>query len=427
MPELESIRRLINTGSLAADFRGLTGCGGRLIGSTSEQDARIWLERRLSQHTTARLGSHAFGYSAWASNAAVLELIGSGSRTVLRCHPLYWSAATTTEGLEANVIDAGRGTEAEFRALAAQIRGNIVLVRHEYPFSTVSIHRRVKYTCSLQHGAAGFIIGNCVPGDLLVTGSCGQDLPTNIPALGITCETADNLARGTPARVRMRVVTTRQAKVGVNLVAETPGQTDEWVVVCGHYDGHDLAQSAFDNATGVAAALTIFEGFSPLVSRLQRGLRLILFTAEESGLLGSRMYLQSIGDSERRKIAAVVNLDTLAGSGRLTCLTSEFDGLDEFVKQIANESNLALSCFRPLMRNSDHFNFAQYGIPALRLIAGFNEPESDVRFLLTEGDTSDRVSMEELVAATTTAGLLVWSALDYKGPVAAHRLGPGCA
>ncbi|MGA8615207.1 MAG: M28 family peptidase [Xanthobacteraceae bacterium] len=427
MPELEFIRRLINTGSLTADFRGLTGCGGRLIGSASEQGARTWLERRLSQLPCARLGSHAFEYSGWTGHGAFLELIGSGTRTALRCHPLYWSAETTRQGLEADVIDIGRGTDAEFRALAAQIRGNIVIVRHEYPFSTDSIHRRVKYSCSIQHGAAGFIIANGLPGHLLVTGSCGQDLPSNIPALGISFETAAGLAQENPVRVRMRLATTRQANIGVNLIAEAPGHNDEWVVVCGHYDGHDLAQSAFDNATGVAAALAIFEGFSPFASRLRRGLRLILFTAEESGLLGSRMYLQSIGESGRRKIAVVVNLDTIAGSPRLTCLTSDFDELDDFVVRTSDEAGLALRCFRPLLRNSDHFNFAQCGIPAMRVIAGFDEPESDVRFLLTEGDTSDLVSMEELSAATTAAGLLVWSALDYGRPIAAHGLAPARA
>jgi aminopeptidase YwaD len=424
MPGLAFIQSLLNADRLAADFRGLTGCGGRLVGSASEQAALAWLTRRLSQFPSERLKSHEFEYSSWASNGAFLDLLGDGGRLALRCHPLYWSADTSGEGFEASVIDVGRGTEAEFQALAAEIRGNIALVRHEYPFSTDTIHRRLKYNCSVQHGAAGFIIANNVPSDLLVTGSCGQDLPTNIPALGVTFETAASLAQAKLPRLRMRVATARQAKTGVNLIVEAPGQSDEWVVICGHYDGHDLAQSALDNATGVAAALTIFESSSSFASRLRRGLRLVLFTAEESGLLGSRLYVQSIGESEQRKIAAVINLDTLVGSPRLTCLTSEFDELQAFVMHISDESGLALRCFQPVLRNSDHFNFAQCGIPALRLIAGFDEPESNVRFLLTEGDTSDRVSMEELAAATTAAGLLVWSALDCRGPVAAHRLAP---
>jgi aminopeptidase YwaD len=220
----------------------------------------------------------------------------------------------------------------------------------------------------------------------------------------------------------MRISTARQAMTGVNLVAELAGQTSEWVIVCAHYDGHDLAQSALDNATGVVGAIAILESFAPFVPRLRRGLRLMLFTAEETGLMGSRVFLQSLADSEQRKIAVVINLDTLAGSPQLTCLISGFDELQNFVSQACKITGIdELPCHRPLMRNSDHFNFAHCGIPAIRLVAGFDQPEAGVRFLLTEADTAEHVSMEELRLATTTAGALVWSALDWPGRIARHK------
>jgi hypothetical protein len=80
-----------------------------------------------------------------------------------------------------------------------------------------------------------------------------------------------------------------------------------------------------------------------------------------------------------------------------------------------------LPCYRPLMRNSDHFNFAQRGIPSIRMVAGFDEPEAGARFLLTEADTRERVSMDELRHAATSAGALVWSALEWPGRIAAHK------
>jgi hypothetical protein len=74
------------------------------------------------------------------------------------------------------------------------------------------------------------------------------------------------------------------------------------------------------------------------------------------------------------------------------------------------------------MRNSDHYNFAQHGIPAIRLVAGFDEPKAGARFLLTEADTRERVCIEELKRATATAGALVWSALNWPGSIAAHKI-----
>lgn len=44
------------------------------------------------------------------------------------------------------------------------------------------------------------------------------------------------------------------------------------------------------------------------------------------------------------------------------------------------------------MENSDHANFAAHGIPALRLVAGFDDPGCNLRHVLTAADTRDKVS-----------------------------------
>jgi aminopeptidase YwaD len=418
----EAFARLAAATGLVDDFNSLTALGGRLAGSPSETAARQWLHGRLEKIPDASLRAYAFPYSGWACSGSSLELLTADGPKQLACHALYWSAATAAGGLESNLVDVGRGTETEFNTLAPRIPGRIVLVRHEYPFSRQTVHRSVKYERSLQGGAAGFIIVNNNPGDLLVSGACSGDSPGNIPAMGVSHKTGGILTTSEPMRVRMRVATLRQPATGVHLMAEVAGETPEWVIVCAHYDGHDVAQSALDNATGIAASLTIFESFAPFVGRLRRGLRLMLFTGEESRLMGSRIFLQSLDEGEQRKIALVLNLDTLAGSPHLTCLTSGFDELEGFVGRSCARARMErLSCYGPLMRNSDHFNFAQRGIPAIRLVAGFDEPEAGARFILTEADTRERVSMDELRRATIAAGVLVWSALEWPGRIASHK------
>jgi aminopeptidase YwaD len=63
------------------------------------------------------------------------------------------------------------------------------------------------------------------------------------------------------------------------------------------------------------------------------------------------------------------------------------------------------------MANSDHANFAAHGIPALRLIAGFNAPDSNLRLVLTAADTRDKVQPQELDQALRIATTLTWQAL----------------
>ncbi|MNL31913.1 hypothetical protein D3C87_1537300 [compost metagenome] len=48
------------------------------------------------------------------------------------------------------------------------------------------------------------------------------------------------------------------------------------------------------------------------------------------------------------------------------------------------------------MPNSDHANFARHGIPALRLVAGFDRPESRVRHILSRGDVPDIIRESEM-------------------------------
>jgi len=411
--------RLRPSRELTDDFAVLAGLGGRLVGSESERRACRWLRERLRAIDGARIDEHRFDYTGWQSTRSSLELI-DGSTRELPCHPLVWSGETPADGLEAEVVDLGRGAPEDFERAAALLPGRIALVEHEYPFARQTIHRRVKYASSLRHNAAGFLIANNLPGKLLVTGSCGQDAPENIPAFGVSRETAA-LLRSRSCRVRMRHRNARDPREGVNLIAEIPGRAPEWVVVCAHYDGHDLAESALDNATGVACALELARALAPSMAERPRGLRVILFTAEESGLLGSRRYVASLSEADRRRISVVLNLDTLTGSPRLWGLVSDFAELEALVTGVAGRLGVEMASFAPLLRNSDHFNFAEQGIPALRLVAGFDEPHAGARFLLTSGDTRDKVPEAELEHAARVTRELAAAALNWPGIIAPHR------
>ena len=64
------------------------------------------------------------------------------------------------------------------------------------------------------------------------------------------------------------------------------------------------------------------------------------------------------------------------------------------------------------MANSDHANFALAGIPAVRLVAGFDDPGANVRYVLTPADTRDKVEAGELVRAASLAAATVAAACN---------------
>jgi len=181
-------------------------------------------------------------------------------------------------------------------------------------------------------------------------------------------------------------------------------------VLSAHIDGHDGGESAMDNASGVAAALAVARALAPHVKSFRRGLRLAFFSVEEWALTGSAQYVQGLSAAERQRLALNVNLDSVGGSPNLAALTSGFPGLEPFLLRLAEASGIPLRTVRPLMQNSDHANFALAGIPALRLVAGFDDASANLRFVLTPADTRDKVEPSELGRAALLAAGIVAAA-----------------
>jgi hypothetical protein len=401
-----------------AEFHALCDLGGRLAGSPSEAAALAWAHERLAAIPGGRLREHPVAYPGWRCRDA--QLIDAASGRALGCTPLLGTAATA--GLTAEVVDLGIGRSDDVADHAGAVRGRIALVRHEYPFAAGHVHRRVKLAMAQQAGAAGFLIAHPERDVGAVSGSSGRDGGPGIPALGIDADAADALrpsAHGTRPTVRIVIDAEDVAAETRMLVLDLPGRGPDWIVVSAHLDGHPHGESAIDNATGVAVALALARALAPRVSECPRGLRVVLTSAEEWGLVGSRLWLERMDAAERRRMRLDINLDSVGGAANLTALTSGFANLDRWVRDAAARTGLSLATHLPLMSNSDHANFAAHGIPALRLIAGFSSADSHLRLLLTAADTRDKVRPDELDAALHAAQALTWEALRLDEPALA--------
>ena len=394
-----------------ANFQALCGLGGRLAGSESERAAVAYVRERLRAVPGALVWEDLVNYPGWRCHAAQLSHAANGAS--LPCTPLLGTASTA--GITAEVLDLGAGRTEDFEHHAKEIPGRFALVQHEYPFATGHVHRRIKLGWTQQHGAAGFLIAHPGQGVGPVSGSTGRSGGAGVPALGISAEAADALRRspdGTLARARMIIEGEDHPAQTRMVIADLPGRSRSWIVVSAHVDGHPHGESAIDNATGVAVALGVARRIAPRIAECAQGLRICLFSAEEWGLVGSRLWLDRMDESARGSMAMNINLDSVAGASGLTALTSGFGRLDAWVRDIAARTALPIAMHLPLMANSDHANFAAHGIPALRLLAGFNMPESNLQYVLTAADTRDKVRPQELDHALNIASTLTWQSLN---------------
>lgn len=183
------------------------------------------------------------------------------------------------------------------------------------------------------------------------------------PGAYVSAADAERLHDGAHLRLRAggRFVPTHER----NVLAELPGESEETVIVCAHYDSAWRAGGAVDNASGM-------EGVRRIVERLgggshRRTLLAIGFGAEELGLSGARFFVTDAKTrGELGRIKAVVNLECLAHGEQLELLAS--DDLKERGMRIAGGLGLGELPTRPPIAGSDHFPFAVEGIPAACII-----------------------------------------------------------
>ncbi|MGE5816714.1 MAG: PA domain-containing protein, partial [Deltaproteobacteria bacterium] len=174
-------RRVRHSQSVSSDLNKLCSFGGRFAGTESERKAADFLEQRLRSIAHATVNIHEVPYSGWRCESCELKRLTPPVLS-LRAHALVRAPSTPPGGMECEVVDLGRGTLADFEARKSEIPGRFVLVRHEFMFASGHIHRRLKYQWAKERGASGFMIASHLPGDLVVTGSSGDD---EIPAVGL--------------------------------------------------------------------------------------------------------------------------------------------------------------------------------------------------------------------------------------------------
>ena len=397
---------------LPKDFHGLCDCGGRLAGTPSEEKAVQLLASALIQLGRGRLEIERNTHILWETDRFSLSQPASGADRAAT--PLLGTAPTPADGLVREVVDLGLGRPPDFERMRHLLPGRVALVRHEYPFMPDHVHRDTKARLAENSGAHGFLIAHQEQGVGPVSGSSAGKASEGIPSFGISAEAAARLAHGEGsfASVRMLCLGRRVERDLPTFILTFPGDSEETVVVSAHIDGHTLGESAIDNASGLAGAVALARAIAAMKAGLRRTVRVCLFSAEEWDLGGSNRWLDTLAPRELEKIVLNINLDAIAGDDFLTALTSDFEALPAFVEKAAIGAGRDIRIFEPTRDNSDHVNFADRGIPAFRLLAGFERPEAGLRFLLTGRDNRDLVTVPQLHNAAAVAGAVLFQAIN---------------
>ncbi|ABV36450.1 peptidase M28 [Shewanella sediminis HAW-EB3] len=208
---------------------------------------------------------------------------------------------------------------------------------------------------------------------------------------GISLENLSDRAANSPINLPLKqsadiqFANTAEYANSYNVVATLPGAkaTDEHILFTAHWDhiGVDenrtddkIYNGALDNASGTAGIMAIARQFvhqAKAGNPAKRSLTFIATTGEEQGLLGSRYYAANpIYPID--KSVAVFNLDSTNIYGRTSDYTIVGKGKSELeqylIEALVPQNRVATSESRPESGGffrSDHFSFAQKGVPAV--------------------------------------------------------------
>jgi len=164
------------------------------------------------------------------------------------------------------------------------------------------------------------------------------------------------------------------------LEGSDPELKDEYVIYTAHWDhfgigaeidGDNIYHGAIDNATGIGGMIEIARAFLSLPNPPKRSILFLAVTAEEQGLLGSEYYAVN-PIYPLTKTLGVINMDSLNVHGKTSDVVIVGLGnsdLDDFATQVAADQGRIIkpdpTPEKGAFYRSDHFPFAQQGVPAL--------------------------------------------------------------
>ena len=401
----------------------LCSFGSRFGGTISERKARDYILKKFKDYGL-EAHSEAFEYMGWRRGTAKLETL-EPVKTSLPVISLVQSPSTPEGGLEGELIYIGDGIPPDFQAMGPQISGEIVMSTSKSPSSFPRyVHRREKYARSILAGATGYVFMNSQPGNLQQTGSLVTNGIGQIPAVSVTYEDGyylQQLLKQGKVKTRMTLSNKSGTTTAWHVLGELIGERipDHEVLVCGHYDGHDISQGALDNATGVAVIMELARVFGRYRGSFRRTIKFVTFDLEEWATTGSTLYLKAHPD-EAENIDLVINLDSPAAPGRKGVCLEGYAEMAPYFKKIGEETGYSIEVSTRVGHASDHFPFVTRGVPAITLTTPRSSAE-DRGWGHTSADTLDKVEPFDIKEAAMVAAQILVRAANDEQPVARHR------
>ncbi|WP_253194779.1 M20/M25/M40 family metallo-hydrolase [Streptomyces sp. MP131-18] len=335
---------------------------------------------------------------------------------------LSFTGNTPDGGLTTTLADAGDGCAPDDFDPAA-LHGRIALIeRGGCTFAE-------KQAGAAAAGAAAVLIRNNVPGPL--TGTLGGPDPAALPTGGLGREDgaalagalADALAAGQEVTLHLELTELAEERTTVNVIAESRGGDQDRVVMAGaHLDSVLEGPGINDNGSGSAGVLeTALRLAETSGGRHPNRVRFALWSAEESGLLGSEHYVEHLPPAEREDIAVYLNFDMIGSPNHGQFVYEGNPAVTEDITAFLRGRGQRTAP-TPFNGRSDYAPFVAAGIPSGGTFTGAEGIKSEAEAGYW-GGTAGAAYDPCYHAACDTLDNIGRAALDTHVKVIAHTVG----
>jgi carboxypeptidase Q len=258
-------------------------------------------------------------------------------------------------------------------------------------------------------------------------GSYDAKDPLAVPTFVVTREQYNRIVRITEKKIPVKVRFNLQAECSdrnvdsYNVTGEIPGgaKKDEVIMIGAHLDSWHAGTGATDNAAGSATMIEVMRVLKALNLKLDRTVRIGLWTGEEQGLYGSKAYVKEhFGDPETMKLteahakfSGYFNLDNGSGKIRGVYLQNNDGMRPVFEPWLAPFRDMGVSTIS--IRNTggtDHLSFDAVGLPGFQFIQDPLEYETITHH--SNMDTLDHAQPADLMQAAAVIATVVYQAAN---------------
>jgi carboxypeptidase Q len=443
--------------------------GPRLTQSPALKAAAAWAQRRLRDWAISSVREETWGPfgRGWANERLTANVLAPQPFPLLAA-PRAWTPGTSG-AVTADVIVTAIRSDADFAAWTGKLAGKVVLNAPLADVRLMAIPMGRRFTDQelndlqvqpvnpgrgrgARGGGAGSaaafverlnqffarenVVATLEPGSgrndhgaMLVHNAPASywsaNPPMMTPQLIVSSEQYNRMLRLVEGKVPVRVELNVQNRFvsdtldAFNVVAELSGtdKAAEVVMLGAHFDSWHAGTGATDNAAGSAGMMEAMRILKATGLRLRRTVRLVLWTGEEQGRLGSQAYVKEhFGDPvtmalkpEHARVSAYFNLDNGAGAIRGVYLEGNEAMRPVFTAWMEPFRSMGMTTMAIRgTTNTDHASIDAIGIPAFQFIQdpleyGTNSHHSN-------NDVYDRVQPEDLMKNAAITASFVYHA-----------------